>query len=184
MFGSALLGQWWRITSRVDVALCYLNLSNNCRPWHNVGDPSAETQTGSQCANGQGRFGVWKQVFTRNRAERPYRQSPCLRTNAVANAKEGQEVKISAGKYNLLLRALKTVFWAAWKEIAWNWRTKLKSDGGMVVAVCLVIDLIICGAYCKNFKVSTSIPCIDQCCFTLYECSFLLPWLELFLKLL
>ena len=25
----------------------------------NVGDPSAETQTSSQCANGQGRFGVW-----------------------------------------------------------------------------------------------------------------------------
>ena len=26
MFGSALLGQWWRITSRFDVALCFLNL--------------------------------------------------------------------------------------------------------------------------------------------------------------
>ena len=28
MFGSALLGQWWRITSRFDVALCFLNLPN------------------------------------------------------------------------------------------------------------------------------------------------------------
>ena len=31
MFGSALLGQWWRITSRFDVALCFLNLPIVCK---------------------------------------------------------------------------------------------------------------------------------------------------------